>query len=110
MADHGINNRNWLTVFMYHVMTKHTPNGDNWKKVFGMSDKTDVDVKVLIDNVEVSFESFIKMLEEHHDNMVKEEAKELIDSSFSKVIDTLTEMSEMAQHKLQDDVLPSWRK
>lgn len=108
LIDHHM--RSWISVFVYQLMSEHTENADDWKQVFGMNDQTEVEICVTVGGVEVPFDSFIKMLEEQHDKLLAEKAKELIAGSFGSLIQTLSEMEENAKLKLESDVLPSWEK
>lgn len=102
----------WLTIFIIHVMTEHTSNGNKWNEVFKLTggNYQDAEVQVLINGVEVDFKHFIDELEKQHDRMLGDKAKELIEQHFGDLIHKLEQMQNYAELKLSDDVLPSWQK
>lgn len=104
--------RSWLSQFIYHVMTEHTVNANNWKKVFKIENvaTSEVEVKVTVNGVDVPFESFIQQLEEQHNEMLTAQAKKLIEKNFNSLIEKLQKMQEDAVLKLEYDVLPQWEK
>jgi len=113
LATVGLQN-NWISVFIYNVMTEHTSNAGKWKETFHLGESntpaaTEVDVTVLVNGVPVSFEHFIKTLEEQYDNMLAEKAEELIEKHFGDLTSTLEDMERNAKDKLRE-VLPSWNR
>lgn len=99
----------WLTILVMHLMTEHTQNAEKWNEVFGIKlapgkvENDEVELKITINGVEVKFESFIKHLEETHNQMLEETAKELTTRRCQNLLSIIAEAERLINDEIEQD-------
>ena len=107
-TDHKLRNT-WLTILVMQLMTEHTSNAEKWNEVFGIKlapgkvDNDVVELKITINGVEVKFEKFIKHLEETHNQMLEETAKELVTKRCQKLLSIVEEAERLINDEIEQD-------
>lgn len=107
-TDHKLRNT-WLTILVMQLMTEHTSNAEKWNEVFGIKlapgkvDNDVVELKITINGVEVKFEKFIKHLEETHNQMLEETAKELVTKRCQKLLSVVEEAERLINDEIEQD-------
>lgn len=107
-TDHKLRNT-WLTILVMQLMTEHTSNAEKWNEVFGIKlapgkvDNDVVELKITINGVEVKFEKFIKHLEETHNQMLEETAKELVTKRCQKLLSIVEEAERLINNEIEQD-------
>lgn len=96
---------NWKVHFLMSAMSKHTPDPNKWKEVFGViPENAIVDVKVLVNGVEMDFADWIGLIESSYEENVKQKAKELLEEKFENLNNTLDKLNREAQWHLDEEL------
>jgi len=86
--------RDWLSTFIITVMTKSTPQGEDFVSRFKLNGKEEVDVRVTVNGVGVDFSSFIERLEAEYEERVARGAIDLLKEKCGFAEDAISRLTE----------------